>query len=164
MANEKTGQKLNPECKDYRLDIVDLATGENASLDPARVKKVLKHLAGCSACREAFLGYEEIYAAAATEKHTKTPEFRQKMDDLISRIKSGDDASKPKSETVSRIIRDADTVYQILEKDGTQVILPDLASRSKLPADKFHQALGYLVCMERINLNDHGTNTFVEMR
>ena len=74
------------ECKEYRLDLVDFATGNRASLSREKQKKLIQHLNECQSCQDAFLDYENIYAAGVAEEHTKTPEFQKKMSDVIVRL------------------------------------------------------------------------------
>ncbi|MBI4833400.1 MAG: hypothetical protein HY811_01085 [Planctomycetes bacterium] len=162
MEPKKAKQGLNPEpasplggCEQYSLDIVDLATGESAFVGKERREEVLRHLVDCAPCRQAFKDYENIYATSVTEEYSKTPEFQKKKEDLVALLKKGSFAAKKPSPFVVKIVKHADMIYSYLPENGKPMPLPELETKSKLPSDDLHDAIGWLVCKEWINITEN---------
>jgi len=154
MEPKKATKKLKPECEQYSLDIIDLATKEKTFLSKESRFELLRHLAKCKNCRDAFIDYENIYAMTVAEERIKTPEFKKKMDNVINRLRSeGPPAGK--TETVNKIIRDAETIFQFMPQDGTPIAVPELNDKTKLPLVDFHLSLGWLYCKQRVDLDEN---------
>lgn len=173
MAPEKP--ELKPVCKEYQLDIVDLATNETTFLSKEKRGQLLKHLAQCQNCRDAFLDYEDIYATAVAEEHTKTPEFKKKMDDVITRLKNGMAGAEPKPvaapKTEGEVSRDAKQeiglaagkIYNFLKETGKASVAV-IRKKTGLIDYPFYEAIGWLACQERINISEDAKNTYVRVR
>lgn len=153
MEPKKT-KRLKPECEQYSLDIIDLATNEKTFLSKERRSELLRHLVQCKNCREAFIDYENIYALTAAEERTKTPEFQKKMDDVIKRLRS-EGTTEEKRETVNKIIRDAEVIFRHMPPDGRPIAVPKLNDKTQLPLVDFHLSLGWMYCKQWIDLKDN---------
>lgn len=155
----KESKKSKSPCEKYRLDIADYATGDSSSLTPEKEKELIQHLKECKSCQEAFLDYEDICATMVTEKHTKSPEFRKKMDETLEMIKQMK-PSLPPSPTIEEIIRDAETLYShIPEKEPTT--LDNLMQKTGMHIIRANRAITWLASQKRVNFKDEGQNTYV---
>lgn len=148
-------------CQGFRLDLVDFATGNRVSLSREKQKELIRHLNECPACQEAFLDYENIYAASMAAEHTKTPEFRQKIADVINRLKSDTTSDLPVKSGIKLIPGEQDIddeqhtgsaagqIYRALKGNG-KVAYPVLREKVGLKGEPFYEAVGWLLKEKKI--------------
>ena len=138
MATKKDIDK----CEQYRMDIVDYATGEKSFLTEDRLKKLFGHLKECAGCREAFENYEDIYALSVTESHIKSPEFRKKMDGLIAQFNQTTSLPPPR-DTDWEIGLAAREIYNCLKVNGP-IPIPLVRVKTRLTDYPFRESVGWL--------------------
>jgi len=137
------------ECEKYKLDLLDYATGEITFLTKKKQEQLFAHLRKCSACREAFFDYENIYALAVTEAQTKNPEFRQRMDALIAEFKNAPLPGEQDIDDEQHTGSAAGQIYRALKGNG-KVAYPVLREQVGLKGEPFYEAVGWLLKEKKI--------------
>lgn len=150
MENKKNRDK----CEQYRMDIVDYATGEKSFLTENKVKELFGHLKKCVKCREAFEDYEDIYALSVTESHIKSPEFRKKMDGLIAQFNQTTSLPTlpPARNTDWEMGLAAREIYNCLKENGP-ITIPLIRVKTRLPNYPFRESVGWLAREKKITIH-----------
>jgi len=170
--HQKEQQKLQQECKKYRLDIVDYATSERSFLTPDKKKELIQHLKECQICQDAFLDYEDIYATAVTEEHFAQPETKKRYAELLEKIKTKPTRAstelsrtssasapvkviqgKPVLNNETEIGTPAGAVWRYLAKNGwvkVNDLTKNLRRTDKIDPDETKFAVGWLACQNKI--------------
>jgi len=149
-------------CQEYRLDLVDFATGGRNNLTRERQKELIQHLNKCQTCQEAFLDYENIYATSVAAEHTRSPAFQKKISEVISRLKSGESRGVQLDLDQNKLGESAGKLHRLLVRNGP-VRIEDLPPVSQLPSSLAYGAMGWLARENKLHFPKEGNTTYVTL-
>jgi len=75
---------MNKVCEEFKLDIMDYASGHRECLPIARQKELVKHIVKCKECRKEFLDNQNIFALISMQ--SQSTKSKQKMADFIKKL------------------------------------------------------------------------------
>ncbi|MEK7309448.1 MAG: winged helix-turn-helix domain-containing protein [Planctomycetota bacterium] len=155
----KEGKDIKAKCKNFELDLTDYVMGDTTFLTRKKQEKLFEHLGTCQECRRQFWSWKRAWAVMVGKKQSERPEFRQKMDALLERLKSScterSECAQVKTNTRDarcEITSAAGQVYALVKAKG-RMSVPAIRKQTGLVGYPFYEAVGCLVIDKKVVLN-----------
>ena len=149
MGKEK--KDLKAKCTDFELDLTDYVMGDATFLTKKKQEALFKHLIACKECRRQFWSWKRTWAVMVGKKQSERPEFRQKMDALLERLKSSQ-AKTTTRDARGEIITAAGKIYNLVKVKG-RMSVPAIRKTTGFVGYPFYEAVGCLVTDKKVLLN-----------
>jgi len=150
-----------PVCKQYELDLTDYVMGDMTFLTKEKQEKLFEHLRKCARCREEFFAWEETYGAMVAKEHHAKPETKKRYAELMKKLKAKAGEKKP-IDGKCEIGSAAGKIYDCLKANG-EMPLPVLKEKTGLKDYYLNQAIGWLVCQEKILMSKDELTAYAQL-
>lgn len=156
MGKEK--KDIKAKCKDFELDLTDYVMGDATFLTKKKQEKLFEHLMNCQECRKQFWSWKRAWAVMAGKRQSERPEFRQKMDALLERLKSTPEKTTAR-DARCEIITAAGQIYNLVKARG-RMSVPTIRKKTGFVGYPFYEAVGCLVTDKKVLLNKENQSAY----
>jgi len=139
--NPRLTKPVGQECKKYGIAITNFVLGEDLRMPPA---ELYHHLRDCPKCRAELEDWQAVYATMRTEAYHKTPEAKQKYQELLEKIRQlpGPVSRRP-IDFDTQVGDAAGAIWRLLAKNG-EARIDELPKQVNLPDYLVLEAVGWL--------------------
>lgn len=130
-------------CEKYGIAITNYVLGEDLGMPP---EELYNHLRNCPKCLDELTDWQETYAVMRTEAYHKTPEAKQRYEELLEKIKHL--PAEQSTDVKVEIDTAAGKIQKVLKTHGQTPIL-ELRQKTGLVDYPFYEAISWLVMNDK---------------